>query len=162
MLEAAGLRERPSASVLLITPTTSNNTMTAEVISASSLDGSDLAASMTVKDLQTSLDWYQNVLGFAVDQKHERNGKLMAVSLRAGKVRMLLGQDDGAKGWERVKGEGISLQITTAQSIDDVATRIRAAGGTLETEPRDMPWGARMLALRDPDGFKLVVSGERK
>ncbi len=136
--------------------------MSAETTSTASLDGSELAASLTVKNLQSSLDWYQNVLGFAVDEKHERNGKLMAVSLRAGKVRMLLGQDDGAKGWERVKGEGMSLQITTAQSIDDIAARIKAVGGTLDTEPRDMPWGARMLAVRDPDGFKLVVSGERK
>jgi uncharacterized glyoxalase superfamily protein PhnB len=136
--------------------------MSADTISSSPLQGIDLGASMTVKDVQTSLDWYQNVLGFVVDQKHERNGKLVAISLRAGKVRVLIGQDDGAKGWDRVKGEGTSFQITTAQSIDEIAARIKSAGGTLETEPRDMPWGARMLALRDPDGFKLVVSSERK
>ena len=30
-------------------------------------------------------------------------------------------------------------------------------GGTLETEPADMPWGVRMFRLRDPDGFKALV-----
>jgi uncharacterized glyoxalase superfamily protein PhnB len=116
---------------------------------------------LTVKDLQKSLAWYQDVVGFTVDQKHEREGKLMAVSLKAGDVRILIGQDDGGKGWDRVKGEGFSLQITTAQNIDEVAQRIKQRGGKLATEPTDMPWGARVFRLQDPDGFKLVISSER-
>ena len=117
-----------------------------------------LSASLTVKDLQKSLAWYQDVLGFAVDRKHEREGKLMAVSLRAGDVRLLIGQDDGARGWDRVKGEGFSLQITTDQNVDEIANRIKALGGTLESQPADTPWGARVFRLRDPDGFKLTIS----
>ena len=120
-----------------------------------------LSASLTVKDLQKSLAWYQDVVGFTIDQKHEREGKLMGVSLKAGDVRILIGQDDGAKGWDRVKGEGFSLQITTAQNIDEVAQRIKQRGGKLATEPTDMPWGARVFRLQDPDGFKLVISSER-
>ena len=120
-----------------------------------------LRASLTVKDLHKSLAWYQDVVGFAVDQKHEREGKLMAVSLQAGDVRLLIGQDDGAKGWDRVKGEGFSLQLTTDQNIDEIANRIKKLGGTLDSEPTDMPWGARVFRLRDPDGFKLVISSER-
>jgi uncharacterized glyoxalase superfamily protein PhnB len=124
----------------------------------SPLSGSSIAPSLTVKDLQKSLTWYHEVVGFAIDRKHERDGKLMAVSLRAGDVRVLIGQDDGAKGWDRVKGEGLSLMITTSQNIDDVANRIKAAGGSLESEPMDMPWGARVFRLKDPDGFKLAIS----
>ena len=120
-----------------------------------------LSASLTVKDLQKSLAWYRDVVGFIVDQKHERDGKLMAVSLKAGDVRMLVGQDDGGKGWDRIKGEGFSLQLTTAQNIDELAQRIKKRGGTLTTEPTDMPWGARVFRLQDPDGFKLVISSEK-
>ena len=105
--------------------------------------------------------WYRDVVGFAVDQKYEREGKLMAVSLRAGEARILIGQDDGAKGLNRVKGAGFSLQITTAQDIDAVASGIRKRGGTLESEPVDMPWGARLFRIADPDGFKLAISSER-
>ena len=121
-----------------------------------------LSASLTVKDLQKSLAWYQDVVGFTVDQKHEREGKLMAVSLKAGDVRLLIGQDDGAKGWDRVKGEGFSLQITTDQNVDEIANRIKELGGTLDSEPADMPWGARVFRFRDPDGFKLTISSERR
>ena len=125
------------------------------------LNGTELATSFTVNDLAKSLAWYENVLGCTVDQKHEREGKLVAVSLRAGAVRLLLGQDNGAKGWDRKKGEGFSVQITTAQDIDGIAARIKAAGGTLDDEPTTMPWGPRMFRLRDPDGFLYTISSPR-
>lgn len=126
-----------------------------------SFRGRSLSASLTVKDLRASLDWYRNVMGFTLDQKHERDGKLVAVSLKAGSVRILLGQDDGAKGSDRDKGEGISLMITTAQDIAEYAKGIKQRGGTLDSEPVDTPWGQRMFRLRDPDGFKLTISSER-
>ena len=123
-----------------------------------SFRGRTLTASLTVKDLQKSLAWYRDVVGFTVDQNHEREGKLTAVSLKAGDVRLLIVQDDGARGWDRVKGEGFSLQIITDQNVDEIAKRIKDLGGTLESPPADTPWGARVFRVRDPDGFKLVIS----
>jgi uncharacterized glyoxalase superfamily protein PhnB len=123
-----------------------------------SLRGRTLNVSLTVKDLATSVAWYHDVVGFPIEQRHEREGKLIAVALTAGTGRILIGQDDGAKGWDRTKGEGFSLQITTDQSIDAVAKRIQERGGRLESEPADMPWGPRMFRLKDPDGFKLTIS----
>jgi lactoylglutathione lyase len=126
-----------------------------------SLRARSLSASLTVKDLETSLAWYRDVVGFTIDQRYERAGKLLSVALKAGSVRILLNQDDGTKGLDRTKGEGFSLMITTAQSVDDIANRIRAQGGTLVTEPADMPWGARVFRVQDPDGFKFAISSER-
>ncbi len=123
-----------------------------------SLRARSMTASLTVKDLDKSLAWYCDVLGFTVDELYDREGALMAASLKAGAVRLLIGRDDGAKGWDRVKGEGMSLMIYTAQDIDGIATRIKTAGGVLETEPADMPWGARVFRVKDPDGFKLAIS----
>ena len=117
-----------------------------------------LEAALTVKDLEASVAWYTGVLGFAVDRRHERNERLVAVSLRAGSVRLLLAQDDGAKGFDRTKGEGLSLQITTSQDVDAVADRIKSHGWTLDLEPVTAPHGLRVFRLRDPDGFRLTVS----
>jgi uncharacterized glyoxalase superfamily protein PhnB len=125
-----------------------------------SFRGRALSASLTVNDLQKSLAWYTGVAAFTIDQKHEREGKLVAVSLKAGDVRLLIGQDNGAKGWDRPKGEGFSLYITTTQDVDALARRIKERGGTLDSEPADMPWGARVFGVRDPDGFKLVIASE--
>jgi uncharacterized glyoxalase superfamily protein PhnB len=127
-------------------------------MSIQSLRARSLQASLTVKDLEKSLAWYRDVVGFEVDRKHEREGRLRAVSLKAGDVRILINQDDGAKGWDRAKGEGFSLQITTEQNVDAIAKSIKQRGGTLESEPADTPWGARIFRLRDPDGFKLTIS----
>lgn len=119
-----------------------------------------LSASLTVTDLQASLAWYRDVLGFTVAREFERAGTPFAASLRAGAVPLLITQDDSAKGSDRVRGEGFSLQLTTAQNIDELAAQIHARGGTLDSEPTDV-WGARVFRLRDPDGFKLVISSER-
>jgi uncharacterized glyoxalase superfamily protein PhnB len=117
-----------------------------------------LEASLTVRDLERSAAWYRDALGFAIDRRHEREGALIAISLRAGAVKLLLTQDDGSKGLDRVKGEGFSLQITTSQPIAGIGQRLTALGSTLETAPTRMPWGVTILRVRDPDGFRLTVS----
>ena len=120
-----------------------------------------LGVSITANDFEKSLKWYTDVVGFTLERKYERDGKVVGATLKAGDVGIVLNQDDGAKGKDRAKGLGMSMQITTAQSVDDVAARIKAAGGTLDAEPADMPWGARIFRLTDPDGFKIVISSER-
>ena len=119
-----------------------------------------LDASLTVADIRRSVAWYRDVLLFTVDREFERDGRLFAVSLRAGAIRILLTQDDGAKGPDRAKGAGFSLQITTPQDIDALAFNAKRTGAVLDTEPADA-WGARVFRLRDPDGFRLVVSSPR-
>ena len=115
-----------------------------------------MSASVTVKDLQKSLHWYVNVVGFAIERKIERDGTLRAVAIKAGDVRMSLNQDDGAKGWDRIKGLGCSVSIWTNEDIDGIANHIKANGGKLDSEPVDAPWGARLFRLTDPDGFKIA------
>ncbi len=119
-----------------------------------------LEASLTVADVRLSSDWYHDVLGFAIDRTFERDGRLFAVRLSAGLVRILVTQEDGAKGGERSKGQGFSLQFTTPQDIDTIAANAKGAGAVLDSEPDDA-WGARFFRLRDPDGFKLTISAPR-
>jgi uncharacterized glyoxalase superfamily protein PhnB len=124
------------------------------------LEALSLGASFTVADVSRSRDWYRDTLGFTVAREFERDGRLMAASLRAGTISILVNQDDGTKGADRAKGEGFSLQITTAQDIDAIAARAVSAGAVLDTPPSDA-WGMRVFRLRDPDGFRLVVSSPR-
>jgi predicted enzyme related to lactoylglutathione lyase len=119
-----------------------------------------LEASLTVRDLATSVEWYRGVLGFTVAREYRREERLLAVALKSGGVELLLVQDDGAKGSDRVKGEGCSLQITTIQDIDELAARIKTRGGVLETEPIAVA-GKRGFRLRDPDGFRFAISSPR-
>jgi len=123
------------------------------------LEGQTLGISLTATDIQASLAWYRDVVGFVVDKEYERDGKVFALALRTGNVRLLLTQDDGARG-DRVKGVGFSFQITTTQDVDAIAAGIRARGGTLALEPTTNRFGARMMRLSDPDGFTMVISND--
>jgi uncharacterized glyoxalase superfamily protein PhnB len=118
------------------------------------------APSFTVNDVEKSLAWYRDVLGFVVKDRWEHDGKLAGVELAAGGVTFMLGQDDWKKGKNRVKGEGFRIFCTTAQDVDELAERIKGRGGKLDQEPRDEPWGVRDFAVVDPDGFKITISTE--
>jgi lactoylglutathione lyase len=118
------------------------------------------APSLTADDLEKSLAWYSDTLGFIVKERWEDDGRLMGVELAAGDVSFYLSQDDWKKGRDRVKGEGYRLYCSTSQDVDELASQIKARGGKLLEEPHDQPWGARALTVADPDGFKVTISKE--
>jgi uncharacterized glyoxalase superfamily protein PhnB len=113
---------------------------------------------LTVNDIQASLAWYRDVLGFYVAQEFQEDGKLVGASLKAGAIEVLLTQDDFAKGRDRKKGVGFRLYCTTAMDIDQLAAAITARGGVLTQPPEDRPWGSRDFAVTDPDGFQISIS----
>src|SRR5437867_8772258 len=72
-----------------------------------SLALSEASPSFTVNDLEKSLAWYRDVLGFGVEETWKDDAKkVIGVSLRAGDVSFMIGQDDWKKGRDRKKGEG--------------------------------------------------------
>ncbi len=123
---------------------------------------SSTSPGLTVNDVEKSLAWYRDVVGFAVGERWEQEGKLTGVQLRAGSVIFMIGQDDWKKGRDRKKGEGFRLYCTTTQDVDVLAEKIVAHGGKLDQEPRDQPWGTRDFALSDLDGFKITIARETK
>jgi len=127
---------------------------------AAALNATSMGCSITCKELDASIRFYHEVLGFGLDQKFERDGKVVGAIISSGDIRIVLNQDDGKLGWDRIKGQGCYLQLNvpTYQDVDAAAARIKAAGGTLLSEPEDRPWGARMFQFKDLDGFKLGVS----
>ena len=117
-----------------------------------------LMPSLTVNDLAASVAWYRDVLGFIVAEEFRREDRVVGVRLTAGAVDFLLGQDDFAKGRDRKKGVALRLYAITGQDIDQLAAAIKEKGGELAQEPQDQPWGARDLAVVDPDGFQISIS----
>ncbi len=128
---------------------------------AGPLAGRTLQASLTVKDLAASVRFYTEVLGFTAERRVERDGVLRGMAMAAGEARVILNQDDGAKGWERVKGLGMSFNVTTTQDLDAMAAGIKARGGVLEVEPRTTPYGMRLFRVLDLDGFRWTISNPR-
>jgi uncharacterized glyoxalase superfamily protein PhnB len=127
---------------------------------AAELNATTLGCSITCKDVAASIRFYHEVLGFDIAQTYEHDGKVAGAVISAGDIRIVLNQDDGKLGWDRVKGQGFYLQINVAAlaDVDAAAARIKAAGGAVLNEPADRPWGVRMFQFKDLDGFKLGVS----
>ena len=117
--------------------------------------------SFTVDNVQKSLAWYRDVMGFTVGKRWEEKGELLGVELKAGAMLFMIGQDDWNKGRDRVKGAGFRVYCETDQDVDRLADGIKARGGSLMQEPRDEEWGARAFSVQDPDGFKITISKDR-
>jgi len=115
---------------------------------------------VTVRDLQRSIRWYRDVLGFTEGEKWETNGQVAGIEMVAGTMRFYLTQDDFSKGRDRALGAGVRLWARTAQDVDMIATRVRARGGTLASEVKDIGWGPRGFAIDDPDGYHLTIFQE--
>jgi catechol 2,3-dioxygenase-like lactoylglutathione lyase family enzyme len=115
----------------------------------------------TVNDIERSVRFYTEVLGFIVVEQMSDGAALQGVLLKAGVCKLGLSQDDWAKGRDRKKGEGVRIWCDTVQDIDALAVRIRAAGGILSDEPRNQPPGEHSISVTDPDGFHLTIYRER-
>lgn len=62
----------------------------------SRLAAKSLGVSLTVANLESSVQWYCNVLGFQIKNRYARGDAPFAVSLEAGNVQILLTRDDGS------------------------------------------------------------------
>jgi catechol 2,3-dioxygenase-like lactoylglutathione lyase family enzyme len=113
--------------------------------------------SFTVNDIQRSLAWYQDGLGFFVSERWEEGGRLNGVMFKAGSGQLGLSQDDFSKGRDRPKGVGFRIWCDTAQDVDAIAARLRAFGGTIVEEPGDR-WDTYSFTAQDPDGFKITIT----
>jgi uncharacterized glyoxalase superfamily protein PhnB len=126
----------------------------------STLQAKTISPTLTVNDLQQSLKFFES-LGFAVEDRWEEQGKLLGVMLRAGDTSIGLSQDDWKKGRDRQKGVGMRLLIGTKQNIDQIASRAKAAGLKLDSEPHETEWKTRAFDVTEPSGFKITVSSEK-
>lgn len=122
------------------------------------LEGQMIAPGLTVNDIEKSLRFYTEALGFEVEMRDEEEGTLRFAMVKAGNSQIGLGQDDFAKGRDRVKGVGFRIWIETEQDLRALADQAKAAGVTLDADVQAMPWGPLAFNLTDPDGFKITIS----
>jgi catechol 2,3-dioxygenase-like lactoylglutathione lyase family enzyme len=111
----------------------------------------------TVNDVEKSVEWYRDGLGFFVAERWEEDGRLGGVMLKAGACEFGLSQDDFSKGRERAKGVGFRLWCSTTQDVDAIAARLKAFGGKIVEEPGNR-WDTYSFTAQDPDGFKITIT----
>jgi catechol 2,3-dioxygenase-like lactoylglutathione lyase family enzyme len=107
-----------------------------------------------VSDAERSSRWYQDVLGFVdVFTMRGPTGAPLLAHLRWCRFGdVLLAPARAAV--EEPRGRGILLNFS-ADDVDALAERIRAAGVAIDEGPVDRPWNTRDVTVRDPDGYRL-------
>jgi uncharacterized glyoxalase superfamily protein PhnB len=123
------------------------------------LQTTSITPSLTVDDLQKSIDFYEG-LGFTVEERWEEQGKFLGVMLRSGNNRLGINQDDWKKGRDRKKGVGMRLFVGTKQNVDEIAARAKSAGIEFSAEPHDTDWKGRAFEVTDPTGYVLTIATE--
>lgn len=119
-----------------------------------------ISPTFTVNDVEASVAWYRDGLGFYVGERWEEGGRLQGVMLKAGTCEFGLSQDDFSKGRDRAKGVGFRVWCSTTQDIDAIAARLRGFGGKIVEEPGSR-WDTYSFTAQDPDGFKITIAQER-
>ena len=116
-----------------------------------------ITPTFTVSDMERSLAWYRDGLGFYVGERYEEAGRLQGAMLKAGACEFGLSQDDFSQSRDRVKGLGFRIWCHTTQNVDAIAARLRAFGGKIVEEPGNR-WDAYSFTAQDPDGFKITIA----
>src|ERR671916_1639280 len=120
-----------------------------------------ISPTFTVSDMERSLAWYSDGLGFYVGDRYEEGGRLMGAMLKAGACEFGLSQDDFSQGRDRIKGVGFRIWCSTTQDVDAIAARLRAIGGKIVEEPGNK-WDSYSFTAQDPDGFKITIVRARE
>jgi catechol 2,3-dioxygenase-like lactoylglutathione lyase family enzyme len=119
-----------------------------------------MTPTLVVRDLDASVRWYRDALGFAVVYELPGlSGRPLLAHLRRGPHQeLVLAAAATASGelgpWP---GQGITLTLTVEERLDTLAARAASQSGSAASEAANGPRGAQELSLVDPDGYHLVL-----
>jgi lactoylglutathione lyase len=111
-----------------------------------------------VADVQRSLIFYRDVLGFEFSKPPQPDG----AEGRSGTLRIGLYERSwlpkllGDRGQEAINGNAFLLSMTVID-LDQVYQQLLKAQVHIVQPPQLMPWGQRILFFNDPDGNLLEI-----
>jgi catechol 2,3-dioxygenase-like lactoylglutathione lyase family enzyme len=115
-------------------------------------------ATLGVRDMARSVDWYVNGLDFiALFTMPGPDGAPALVHLRRWRYQDILlrpGQPTPGGDWT------VSV-MALAERLDAIAERARAHGGGTVEGPVDTAWNTRDVRATDPDGYTVVYTARR-
>lgn len=113
-----------------------------------------------VKDIEESLDFYQNTIGLELYGRNERSGRFNydCFSLLIASESIL---EDGhyfnSTAQSNVKGNGFEL-IIVVDELETVYQRCLDSDYPIEVDVEKYPWGMRGFKVADPDGYFLRIT----
>jgi uncharacterized glyoxalase superfamily protein PhnB len=100
-----------------------------------------------------ALDFLATAFGFQERERHvDQDGTLRHGEMQFGNSVVMLASVPDAT--PNALGRATAGVHVTVDDVDAHCERARAAGATIESEPEDKPYGARMYGVRDPSGHQ--------
>lgn len=120
-----------------------------------------LRLELFVDEVDRSIAFYQNVLGFTLLRKDPGYASIKRgnVTLGIGPINKL-SEADGYFTRERLSGElGLGVEIVLeVDDFDVMLDRVTRAGYPINEPPVLRPWGLTDFRLVDPDGYYLRIT----
>ena len=118
---------------------------------------------MTVGDVDASIAFYRDKLGFVADfSQQDKDGKTFLGSVEVGDTVIMFESADADLPATENRGtrSGINVSICFPEShdLDALCVELRREGVPILCEIEDRPWGNRDFAIRDPDGYQLILA----
>src|SRR5262245_65482098 len=104
---------------------------------------------LEVNNLEESVRFYSEVLGFELDSYHH-DAEPPIASVRSGSLRITLVQQVETM---LKRGRGVHF-VLGVSDVDDFYQELRTRMIDI-SEPRDEGWGGRFITTQDPDGYRL-------
>ena len=111
----------------------------------------DAFAIILVADMERSLGFYRDLLGFRLEYgfPSEEAPQFASLAIEGGKLALGATKDP-------VEAGSTSIWLYT-DDVDAAVAELEAAGVPVIAPPADQPWGERVASLADPDGYVVHV-----
>jgi predicted enzyme related to lactoylglutathione lyase len=106
---------------------------------------------LEVNNLEESLSFYQDQLGFVLES-HNSDAEPPMATMRAGALKINLVQQLETM---LKRGRGVHF-VLGVQDVDALFAKISAVDNRVQS-PRDEGWGGRFISVLDPDNYRLVL-----
>ncbi len=106
---------------------------------------------LAVPDLERSVAYFRDNLGFTIEWEDDKNWACLA----RGGARVMMGHCPDAP-HPTALGDHNYFAYFHVDGLDALYTELRDRGAIIHAPPADKPWGMRELAIRTPDGHRMM------
>jgi catechol 2,3-dioxygenase-like lactoylglutathione lyase family enzyme len=117
--------------------------------------------SLTVDDVQRSVDFYAGVLGLKIDYiKAPAFALIRADGGTIGLLSTATAREEGAELMTLEQKKAIHVEFST-DNLDALYEELKAKGVVVQQPPHDEPW-ERSMSMLDPDGYSVEFAQGRR
>ena len=113
---------------------------------------------LNVADIEASLTFWCDLIGFEVTTRFEHEGRVAFASLRSGEIELMLNARGGDPAPRRARPHYTEAVIYFGvASVHDLVRDLRARGFAAP-DPETEQYGLDEITVRDPDGYEIAFT----